>query len=605
MFEEITDELYLAIKKDDLKSFEKHLKDEGAITISFGRFPILSLCYLFNSRKIIKKYEDRLLSIRNFIRIDEKIETYTLFKQKAGRIIRVYAGKDIIVHPLEMLAILNKAARLENVYPKAIKTNQQIENIKLIEQIKQSKDVEASETKIKMPRQPLDKKVLRFGIASMAVLLILALVFVGFSMFVYSKGNGTETRPYKIVSYKQLAKAIESNSYIVLEKDVEVDSLSFGDYSGTIDGNGHTITLTNQTSNIFKEVSGEIKNLTIKATVDAEPNVSFGLLSTKLTGKIDNVNLEVTGQIKYVGSDEKNFISLSLYTILNQGTISNSKINGSIAAKGNDVSAVIYCAICGENASTITNIENNCEANVEDASASGGTYKNNGTISSVTNNGNITLTSDDANGSFALGGVAIVHNGTIKDAINNGKLEVAYSNEIGSYAYIAGIAVTSNGSIEHSKNAGELICNAKYAAVYAGGISATGEKTYITYPTFNKCASLGKITINVENAASYAYVGGIMGVYDLTGIRIDNCYSVAKVDISGIAESRLLVGGISGIWPDSTAMSNNAYLQTGNTQYGIYVYVNMFVGYQGYERYDGMFEGYSDKAQIEALEIYW
>ena len=53
-----------AIKKDNVKAFGKIIQDAECLLFTYGRFPVLSLCYLWDSWKIISKYESRLISIK-------------------------------------------------------------------------------------------------------------------------------------------------------------------------------------------------------------------------------------------------------------------------------------------------------------------------------------------------------------------------------------------------------------------------------------------------------------------------------------------------------------------------------------------------------------
>lgn len=48
-------EIIEIIKRDDLIAFLSLSKNENLLNLSFGRFPILSLCYLYNAKKIVKK----------------------------------------------------------------------------------------------------------------------------------------------------------------------------------------------------------------------------------------------------------------------------------------------------------------------------------------------------------------------------------------------------------------------------------------------------------------------------------------------------------------------------------------------------------------------
>ena len=608
MLEDIALEIYNAIKADDIKSFETHAKEGAVLNISFGRFPILSLCYLYNARKIISKYEDRLLSISSYTRVDENLEMYAVFKKRAGRMLRIYAGKDAVIHPLEMLAILNKASRLEAVYPKATKTNRQIENIKLIEKIKQSKDVDATETKIVMPKQPLDKKVLKLAISFMAVFLILAIVFVGLGVYVNFLGNGSEEKPYRIVSYNQLKQAAQENAYIVLDKDIEVDELSLGDFAGVIDGDGHTITITNQTTSMFKEISGTIKNINLKINSNVGSNVEFGLISSKLTGSIDNVNVELSGKMTYSGSAASGMIYFSTFTITNEGTISNVKLTGSVEVVGNGQNDVVYGGIVANNKSSVQNVTIDCATTLTEVNGANVCYLNQNSIENAINNGKVSQTSNAYNCDLLVSSIAVENYGTIKNSQNNGELEIIATNEYGVYTYIGGIACKNTNLIEHCKNNGKLNCNAKYTIFILGGISATGDRYFQdVLPTYKTCASIGNICVSVEDARSSGYIGGIMGGYENTGyIELIENYSIMDVQKVGEYQT-VLIGGIAGIWPNINTLSNNAYLFTDTVLHGLYVRITYIFDYkyEAYDAIDGLFAGYTQKSDIENLEIYW
>ena len=607
MLEDIESEIFNAIKADDIKSFETHVSKGAVLNISFGRFPILSLCYLYNAKKIIAKYEDRLLSISTYTRVEENLEMYTLFKQKAGRMLRIYAGKDNIIHPLEMLAILNQASRLESVYAKASKTNRQIENIQLIESIKQSKEVKATETKIVMPKQPLDKNLLKVAIAFMAVFLIVAIAFSGLAVYINYLGNGSEERPYRVVSYSQLKQAINDNAYIVLNKDIDVDEISFEEFSGVIDGNGHTITISNQQASMFKSMSGTIKNLNININANVESNVEFGLISSNLKGSINSVNIEINGSMKYTGSASSGMIYFSTLAITNEGSISNVILSGNIDVIGNGNSDVVYGAVAN-NKSTIEYITIDCNANLSEVNGANVSYLNQGSIENAVNNGKVIQTSNAYNCDLLVSSIAVENYGTIKNCQNNGELEIDAINESGVYSRIGGIACTNTKLIEHCKNTGKIICNAKYTVFVLGGISAIGDRYYQDeLPTYKECASCGDVEISVEDSRSMGYIGGIVGGYDNYGY-IDFVDNYSIMDVNTIGEyNLLLIGGMAGLWPSNGTLANNAYLFTTTVLHGIYVRRNYIieVKYEAYDSGDGMFAGYTKKEDIEKLEIYW
>ena len=56
-----------AVKQDDLNVFNEFIKeDERLLNICFGRIPLLSMIYLYNAKKIEKKYQEKLIHIEKY-----------------------------------------------------------------------------------------------------------------------------------------------------------------------------------------------------------------------------------------------------------------------------------------------------------------------------------------------------------------------------------------------------------------------------------------------------------------------------------------------------------------------------------------------------------
>ena len=103
-----------AIKIDSLVLFADLIKNNE--NLSIGRFPILSLCYLYNAKKITKKYENTLLKAKEYKKTAEPQEIYLKFKDLAGRSLRLYLDKESIIPPIEMLAILHNDKKVKKLY---------------------------------------------------------------------------------------------------------------------------------------------------------------------------------------------------------------------------------------------------------------------------------------------------------------------------------------------------------------------------------------------------------------------------------------------------------------------------------------------------------
>jgi len=607
VIEDSKQDLYLAIKKDNLISFDKYVQSEHILDLSFGRFPILTLAYLYNSRRIIRKYEDKLLSIRSYTKIDENYEMYSDFKQKAGRCLRLYINQNTI-SPLEMLAILGQVSRLEKVYPKAMKNSLIIENISSIEMIKLSKEVQASETKISLPKQPLTQATKRHLIGAGAVLAIFMVVFVAFGLVVLHQGIGTQDYPYTVMSAAQFKSALSADKYIVLSEDIEMESLYLDSFSGTIDGNGHSIKLTNQTASIFDTLIGNLSNITIDATISIDTTTTFGVITNNLKGSISDVNIKMSGEIKYIGPNVENTnVYLSLIAAKNEGTISNIIIDSDVTISQDGTTSVVYGGISSYNKGTISSVQASGALTLIELNGTPINYANYGTISNVSNSSTITQEYSSPVRNMLSGSISDENYSTISNCSNTGTFNIKSTSQNGTYIYCGGIVSINLGVINACKNEGDISIHSQYSYYYVGSIVARCEiyaptGLVETKPEINSCAAKGSISLTNVNTQSCGFIGGVVG-------HIQGYTSLSKnyslVDF--FQEGELYVGCITGfvglLEGSGNSMLDNAYLKTSTLEHGIYV--TDFWQYRAYDTGDGMFLYYLTEDEIKALEIYW
>ena len=124
--------LFDAIVKDDLKSFSSIMISKSDLNICFGRFPILSLLYLYGSYKILEKYEKFLMPIHNFDVVEENYDAYLKFKKHAKKSLKLYVFNEKIIYPAEMLAILDERFLLDKYFKKLYKNEEIVKNIRKI-----------------------------------------------------------------------------------------------------------------------------------------------------------------------------------------------------------------------------------------------------------------------------------------------------------------------------------------------------------------------------------------------------------------------------------------------------------------------------------------
>nr|MDE5756293.1 hypothetical protein [Clostridia bacterium] len=167
--------LLQAIKNDDIKAFDALMESNQCGACRLGRFPTLSLTYLYKSRKILAKYEQSFLTITNFKVLSEPIEVSNKFSSKAGKCLRLYFNE--VVSPLEMLLILDKTNHLKKVYPMTMPSPAVKGRLKSIYYIKYSLGVRFEGNKIIIDRRPLSYREKK-KIATICLCVVLSLLIV-------------------------------------------------------------------------------------------------------------------------------------------------------------------------------------------------------------------------------------------------------------------------------------------------------------------------------------------------------------------------------------------------------------------------------------------
>ena len=142
--------IFEAIKKDDDTAFAKIVQSNTDLKIRFGRFPLLSVCYLFESNKILSRFENAMISYGIFTEEEEYFEIYEKFKSQAKKALRLYYDDSSIVYPAEMLAILDKRSSLVANYRKLYKNDIVVANIKRIFSLNSGLDIEISTAYVKL-----------------------------------------------------------------------------------------------------------------------------------------------------------------------------------------------------------------------------------------------------------------------------------------------------------------------------------------------------------------------------------------------------------------------------------------------------------------------
>ena len=356
---------------------------------------------------------------------------------------------------------------------------------------------------------------------SLSLVLVLALVIGMFSVFAISAGAEdttaasaapteptTPTEPtfpegaVAIATAEEFA-AMEAGKYYYLTADITVAATYETDFTGTFDGNGHTVTTSVA---LFKTLKGAtVKNLTLNGEVTAAADDNRAAVLAKNASKVTIENV-----------------------------VNNANLNAS--CKGGYAGGFIA-----------------------QGSTGGGTAKTHekSYFTNCVNNGNITYVYEDAANQDTprvagiIGNVAKYQHGVYTNCVNNGKVSVTGAGLKGA-PYVAGIAGSSfGGDFVNCVNNGDLYCT---AGAHMGGILGRGtpsSQDTNQSSTATGCVNNGNLTIATDPAITSGSLGGIFGHCGVTMKKTANAiYTVEKcVNTGTLTCSGSQAGGMIGyVW---------------------------------------------------------
>jgi len=483
--------ILVAIQKDDVATFENLSNQHSEVfTFCYGRFPVLSCCYLLNSKKIIKAFEPKLLKTTYYKKLSEPIVLYKAFKAKAGVHLRKFPANSV-VSPSEMLALLYETSYLSQKCKSLAPSKEARANILSICR-RRCQTAEFTHDSFKAAPKPLEFKTKLISLA-MAFSVLLLVVFSSISLGVVfsSVGFGTANRPFYLSSEAQLLAAANTTSHYRLVNDIYLSQdFSIDSFSARLDGGGFTISTYGNLPIIDTiESSGTISNLTVSVTENnLTINDDFAFLALTNNGNLDNISLSVNSTNLRVNHSDETMIG-GLVGI-NFGTISHSNASGDLSLEVLGSSIIIVGGIVGYN-------------------------------------------SFRASGTIRVNGVV-----EYNDSLVNINLDYAGATTQ-SIAVIGGVAGLNNGTLTRNKAVSAISYTSRSGIADIGGIVG---RNY-TGSIINN-SSRTNIKLTLSNIAQ-GYVGGIVG-YIWQG-ELHNNFSVIAFESNTAQSSSSFVGGVVGI----------------------------------------------------------
>ena len=275
-----------------------------------------------------------------------------------------------------------------------------------------------------------------------------------------------------------------------LTKDITVSATYTSEFTGTLDGNGKTVTVS---APVFDKLAGTVKNLVIKGAVDTSAEaVQVAALASNVSGASVITNVKNEASVKgYV-------------TIGNGPGASESKASGYKAGAAGIVGAA-YADIEITNCANTGAINGYCAGGI--VGITDGEFKVR--ITSCVNTGKITnvgVTGTVGDGYGSIGGIiGCINNSVdtiIDDCVNAGEVASSFKHAT---AGIAGGAWRSASKCR-TETAEVVIKNCQNTGAIAGGWQTGGIAGWMRINiTIENCVNDAKVT------SDQSYAGGILG----------------------------------------------------------------------------------------------
>ena len=538
MLDNELNQLFDAVKKDDCETFFNLTKNTRLGSTCFGRFPVLSLMYLYGSDKLVKNFEKKLLDVGVYTVVDEPEEIYPVFKEKAKKCLRLYVDKDAVVSPLEMLLILGRGAHFWHAYPSAAKNATVKNNINAICNMVYGSPPTKKSGRLAAPVLPLKKKNKILVLAAFVVAGVFALLAVFGFIFGVSTNGKTEKSPFIVAGGESFTQALNkaqeryydargegsaAKTYLELSRDVTIDSLNgFTEHLfADIDGNGYKITFTQPlTKSVFNYIVGNVTDVTFVFTLDMTVKDFTGALANVVTadGSLTDCVFLVGGSIT-VQSDYEysaDYFPIGLAIGANGGKITGCTVTtADLTVTGYEHANFVLGGLVGVNEGEITDCKSSLSGVTVDTVDFGGVvaFNQKGKVEKCESELDLSLTTRAGNWLINAGGICYSNLSALTECRVTGELTVNSAEASG--VLLGGITVYNQNVINKCSNSANMTVNAdggSTAEIYLGGIAAVNSKKSEDYPTvrIENCFADGKIEVNVSgDGKKKPFIGGI------------------------------------------------------------------------------------------------
>ena len=433
------EDLHAAIVHDDDGLMLRLLTADASLAAhSFGRFPLLSLCYMYRSRKIVRKFAPRLRAHGdNYSVSPEYPEDYRKFRGLAGRSLRLF--REGFVSYADMLAVIGDAPALRAELG-ASPSKEQSERIAKIYELTSKRKVRVKENGVSIPRS---KKMNAVQITAVVLIAFFGLCAAGGALGAYYAvpaafgGDGSSDAPILVGNAEQFlfAAGDTQKRYFKLTADVVIDASAYDELNvvSDIDCDGHTIRVISDGSPLFGDISGKLRNGIFDfGEVDITYSTDSALLTRTVTGAAESITLKASGSIKDTSGNET--VYFGCLAVENSGSVNyvTAELDIEVAgasAGGESAGDSFFAGIVAVNSGSVAycSVTENSVVRLDTADGAGIVAENkaNGRVLDSTNAASISQTSSYAMWSPNSAGVVLNNYGTVNNCINSGDVTVA------------------------------------------------------------------------------------------------------------------------------------------------------------------------------------
>lgn len=591
MVQSFEEDLLQAVKKDDIKAFHAFMEKARCGSYRLGRFPMLSLLYLYRSRRILSAYEEAFLKITSFQVLREPVEVSKKFSAKAGKCLRLYLSE--VVTPSEMLLILDQTKRLKRVFPFMKPSAAVRERLQAIYSIKYSLGVKFEGDDIILDKRPLNYREKK-KIATVCMCSVLAVtVAVGGTVtaIALAPAEGEVTKLSQIDFHSTKEYTLKRD--LVLPENYSVErvncqiigeghKLTFekGATLGALNGKMSDLEIESSGDTIFTSVSenAAIENVTVTVGATITATEGAALVAAVNYGTIKGVTVNVSGGINALagesdGTNELTFGGIVLNNAYQSkqvyGIIQNCTVNYAQFQLVGEASAnAVFGGVAGENNGYLQDCTVKGEIVADTFDLAGVCVVNNGLLSGNINEADLSQSSADTGWNPIAAGIVLRNYYVVQNCENKGDISAVsdcgqlaeekgreLTVTVGGIAYLNGI----ESIIERCKNSGAMTATGGGKA-NVGGISA------LSYARISNCLSSGNITVTAKNVTAggiFAMGEGVLyGGYVYFGT-VDSCIGENRITVTVTDGTPAYVGGIAGYVGEAGINQGNSVVYVG------------------------------------------